>query len=229
MLLSFEIPIPDLPDFIPFADFPFGLAHLMDNPKYREHHQRCLLDNSMYELGEPLTSDELIRAAALCNPVSIIAPDWMNDHRRTQVAAVELRDHMKDRWPVGAVVQGTDLKERLSSYNWLMSKNFWPICFPFRTPRQETIQAIAAQGGFDPRWWYHLLGLQELSELSVVLPGIWSCDTAKPFKGILLKETRTIRGLGKLDHFKSLNPTAHSIAHKNILYLREIINGIIYV
>ncbi len=164
MKLSFEIPLPHFEEFAPLEDFHFGLAQFCFDAYYEkadwycEVYKGCLLDNGMYELGSPLTCEELVEAAKRCRPVAVIAPDWMNDFHRTLSATLRLLYLSRNyAWSVGGVVQGRDLDERVKCFHIMQELGCRPICFPFRTPREETIRAVASSlhvGG-----WYHLLGL----------------------------------------------------------------------
>ena len=225
MLLSFEIPLRHLEEFIPLEDFEFGLAHLMldqANAEYRIRYQGCLLDNSMYETGAPMTIDRLLEAAELSNPCAVIAPDWMDDKDRTIRGVYELY-HARpkgSRWSVSGVVQGRNYYERRACYLELVGFNASPICFPFRTPRDETIRGLHKERLLKTGHWYHLLGLRDLSELTWSYPGIWSCDTGKVFKGGLLLASDGIRGKGRLDLRNLLSLADRRHAHQNIAFLR---------
>jgi hypothetical protein len=231
MKLSFEIPLPDIEEFTLYEDMQFGLAHLVLKrrilQRYVKLYQGCLLDNSMYELGnEPLSTRDLLKAAVILNPRAVIAPDWEGDALQTYDAVIELfrARPSSARWTIGAVVQGKDLAERRRAYKTLVQLECEPICFPFRSPRDETIFSLFQQEDLIGDWWYHLLGLRDVRELSWKLPGIWSMDTAKPFKGIQLSEL-VLRGLGRLDLTKKLSPGHQLIAYQNICYLRRLANA----
>jgi len=240
--LSLEIPTSHCKEFLPLCDFPFGLAQLfLDTPgrdttlrEYRETHYECLLDNGMYELGESLTIDEILEATTRCRPIAVIAPDWMDDALRSYEAAVSLKTERNMGvspirsyvgWTVGAVVQGLDLEERIKCFQMMQDEGFSPICFPFRTPRGETIGHLMARGMLKEGEWYHLLGLQDLLELRWQFPGRWSIDTGKPFKGFPLDKTASIRGHGKLKLHVPLNTDDRRIACYNIAYMRKIMQG----
>jgi len=226
MKMSLEIPLFDLAEFLPLTDFPFGLAHLClpkyhpDYSYYRGMYKGCLLDNSMYELGdEPLSISELQEAAYACDARSVIAPDWMDNYEKTKRAAFEMMEKGIDI--IGAVVQGKDIAERVLCFQEFQKAGFRPICFPFRTPRRELIQALQALRYLNDDNWYHLLGLHDLKELQVRAAGSWSYDTGKPFKGIRLDKGE-IRGHGHLDLHQPLSDAARTIALWNIAYMRRL-------
>jgi len=226
MELSLEIPIPEIELFLPLTDFPFGLAQLVlrktqEGYRYCELMQGCLLDNGMYELGESLSVGDLIKAATLCNPVAVIAPDWEDEMQLTIDAARELLKASKGQpWTVGALVQGLDLEERNNCFYELKAMHLRPIGFPFRSPRGEVIDQLLREGMFDETGWYHLFGLRDNSELSMELPGKWSVDTGKPFKGFLM-DRGPIRGRGRLNLHKELSRATRTAALWNIAWMRK--------
>lgn len=240
MELSLEIPIAHTGEFLPLCDFAFGLAHLIidtetkELDKYREHMHGCLLDNSMYERdNEPLSNENLMEAARICEPSSLIAPDWMSEMDHTLTATFSLRDVMpynavvvlgkvlsQSGPQIGGVVQGKDLEERLKCFRVMQDAKFSPICFPFRTPRHETIGSLLINNELKQDEWYHLLGLQDMHELKWKLPGRWSVDTSKPFKPINLSRD-AIRGHTRLDLDETLPIGGLRMSAWNIAYMRK--------
>lgn len=226
MQLSLEIPTPHLTEFQPLTDFDFGLAHLvLEHKEYREAYQGCLLDNSMYELGEPMSIHHLMEAVKACRPKAIIGPDWMDERTKTLTTCLRFRSELRlhTNRPVGAVVQGKDLAERVRCFREMFAEGFWPICFPFRTPRKEVIDTLYRENYLHPGWWYHLLGLQDMAELRWKYPGFWSIDTGKVFKSYKLDEPE-IRGKGRLDILAKLDDWSKKVACWNIAYMRKVMN-----
>ena len=226
--LSFEIPFPVIQDFSPLEDFPFLLAQHADRYKGRYPEaliRKAILDNGMYELGESVSVEGLAEAAKRLHPQTVIAPDWMGECNRT-LEATEALDRLLHGSGiyVGGVVQGKDLEERIFCFQHLEALRCTPICFPFRTPRDETIHALIMQDLLDDDAWYHLLGLQHLRELWDLRPGFWSVDTGKPFKGVSFQGLEQIRGLGRLDLEKPLTDYDTRVALWNIAYMRRLAN-----
>lgn len=230
MLLSFEIPTKHLAEFTPLEDFQFGLAHLFLKPdfpgaeEYIKLYRGCLLDNSMYELGAPLAAEALVQAADDAQAIAVIASDWMDEEEKTLLAADELaltRPKVA-RWTIGGVVQGKNYAERKHCFIEMTRMKLSPICFPFRSPREETIPHLARDNRLREDQWYHLLGLRHLKELGWNPPGLWSCDTGKPFKGFLLNEEKDIRGHGAIKLHDELGIYARRVALWNIAYMRQL-------
>lgn len=229
MLLTFEIPTKHVAEYVPLEDFEFGLAHLFlkkDYPGYEEYqklYQGCLLDNSMYELGSPLPTVSLIQAASLANPIAVISPDWMDKYRETMDAAYDLWEKKPHgvEWTVGVVVQGKDYNERRKFFLECQANRCSPICFPFRSPRDETIKQLSREGHLKSNQWYHLLGLRDWNELTWRYPGIWSIDTSKPFKGYKITDVPA-RGQGVLKMHDEMTFTARRLAGWNIAYMRNL-------
>lgn len=227
MELSFEVPFPHIKEILPLEDFQFLLAqHIEEYAGHGIDFRKAILDNGMYELGEPLSVWELAPIAVSIRPASVIAPDWMDDASKTLLASRRLKDLLKGSGiNVGGVVQGRSFADRLDCCTTMAAEGFSPICFPFRTPRAATIQGLYLRGHLNRVKWYHLLGLQHLSELQWRYPGRWSLDTGKPFKGYRFDKAGNIRGHGRLVLEKKLTCTQMRTALWNIAYMRRLSLG----
>ena len=81
--LALQIPTKYLKAFSIFTDFDFALAHkVLEDKEYAEFYRKqsasgrqVWLDNSMLELGEPLSEQDIIRAASYIKATHLIAPD----------------------------------------------------------------------------------------------------------------------------------------------------------
>lgn len=230
MLLSFEIPTKHIQEFGPLEDFQFGLAHLFLKPdfpgaeEYLKLYRGCLLDNSMYELGSSLSIAALLQAAEAADPVAVIAPDQIDDSTTTLIGVEQLLAARPKNatWSVGGVVQGKDYSDRKFCYVEMMKHKLSPICFPFRSPREETVPKLFRDNRLKEDQWYQLLGLRNLKELSWNPPGLWSLDTGKPFKSFLLNEEKEIRGHGTVKLHDELGIYARRVALWNIAYMRQL-------
>ena len=170
--------------------------------------------------------DLLVQAAGLVKPVALIAPDWEDAATETIVAAYKLTVASKNQpWTIGALVQGKNLKERVACFLELQDRlECRPIGFPFRSPRDKTIAYLADAGALRESGWYHLFGLRDNKELKWKLPGRWSMDTGKPFKGFFM-DKEPIRGHGRLQLHEPLAIHDKTIALYNIAWMRKQIGG----
>ncbi len=245
--MSLEIPLAILEDIYPLTDMGFTLAHMaLKNAWYVKfyHGKPQIMDNSMYELGEPLSSEDLREAAAALAPQAIIAPDWMDDSTQTSKVSILTRnsfrsvlfethspdgEHRLIEPSVGIVVQGKNLKERMEFFEYAQDQKFSPICFPFRNrdARRVLITALASDNQFKAGEWYHLLGLNNRLELELIKEflGHWSFDTAKPCKPTLNMMDRGMAWSGhpRLDYSRGYTSAELDRVYHNIDYLRRIL------
>lgn len=162
-----------------------------------------VMDNGMFELGEPLELDQLGRAVRLAKPSVVVAPDFRGDAERTRTAWKNAS--AKFDCEVAGVIQGANVGEMLDLYQWYRNQACEIICFPFRTPRVEILKSIAAKGWFDgDTTWYHFLGLNSMDELEVLKSFKLqnsSVDTSKPIKAAIFHKDihSDLKGLGRID------------------------------
>lgn len=91
MLISHEVPICLLEKSKSFNDYDYCLLHLTYKyPEYREFYlnsvkegRKVLLDNSLYELGDALTNEELAKGVMDLKPTEYVVPDCLNDKEVT--------------------------------------------------------------------------------------------------------------------------------------------------
>lgn len=234
MKLALEIPIAILEDIYPLTDLGFSLAHLiLKNKKYRDFYKIRIhiMDNSMYELGDPMPFDDLLSAIRESRPKAIIAPDWEGKAHETSKAVVMMNNHLGEievaRPSVGVVVQGCDLTERMHFFLWAQANGFKPICFPFRLreERNRLIGSLASSHRFNKEGWYHLLGISQPHELDSVrgLDGEWSCDTGKPCKPDFKMRADRWSGRGRLNLHRGYTYQEVEQVKDNVEYLRTLL------
>lgn len=241
--LALEIPVALLRDIYPLTDLGFSLAHMiLKNEKYRDFYRDKpqIMDNGMYELGDPLEVPDLTRAAESVMPIAMIAPDWEDEASRTSQASILMRNFFRDityrgfdgtpivKSSIGTVVQGKDLFQRRDFFSWCIDNEFRPICFPFRMRKQRRtlIGSLASENKFTTDGWYHLLGLNHSDELTQIkeLPGRWSVDTAKPCKpGLDMAHEEGWSGRPRLDHMRGYTKQEVELVKANIAYLRTFL------
>jgi len=144
MKLSFEIPVRYLEELSTYTDFDFVLAHLLGNSTYLNFYKKqvdknrfVILDNSAFELSQPINGNELIRLTKLLNPSLVIAPDYLNNDKATlnEVKSfIELVQKEKLKVKIGGVVQGDSLDKWLNCYKEYEKLPIDLICIPFDVP-----------------------------------------------------------------------------------------------
>lgn len=242
--LALEIPKAHLEEFWGYCDYDFVLAqYILDDEDYRRFYQDvrkkdpnryCILDNGFHELGRPLQTGELIEAAKLLNPHTIVAPDWLDDPKRTIQAIREFRQVVATKqlpFKVCGVLQGDTPEHAFRMYDAIQSY-VDALGLPFKKNRAPWL-------AYNPRMYdkvIHLLGgkeLTEIDELRLNRPFTYHeahvhIDTAKPIKWAMryqrLDTLESIRSSGVREHDfynTRLNETQVSVALTNIKILRD--------
>ena len=138
--LAMEAPI-DLLDNLPHVtDFDWVLTHLCEeSEEYLRHYQKMvtethrevILDNSVNELGEPLSLDRMDEVVAKLNPTYIVPPDYLNNLEAT----LGILDDAIKLWGaerIMPVIQGTSLEEVVECGDILKNKyGFKVVSVPY--------------------------------------------------------------------------------------------------
>lgn len=227
--MSLEIPVRLLDDILPRTDLGFSLAHMILKDEYYARVYRNtphILDNSMYELDEPLSLDELLDAVERSKPEAVIGPDWEGDQLRTSEASTLLQQRVKSPVTTGIVVHGSDTLKARDFFHYAQARHFSPICFPFRMRHRRyfLIDYLNQVDDFKSDEWYHLLGMNSADELALIkrLPGRWSFDTAKACKpGLDMKSASTWSGYPRLDFYRNYTQGEVEQVRDNVAYLHS--------
>lgn len=191
MKLSLEIPTAYLSDWSPLCDLDFVLAHrVLEDDVYasffsnRPKDREVIMDNSMHELGHPLSIGELEEAAKRCNADFVVAPDRLGQPEWNLERFKETHRVLGDRFRIAVSMCGRDSHERSSYLGAVRQADM--LCLPYREPRVDWLHEHTTE---IVRRWYriHLFGVSELSELRQWDRPYWdgfsfSIDTAKPIK-----------------------------------------------
>lgn len=194
--LAMEAPVDLLRELPHITDFDFALTHLFEQSSfYTDYYEwavkagrEVVLDNSVNELGEPVSLEEMDKVANRLHPRYIIPPDHLNDLEATLGIlddAIELWG--KDR--IIPVVQGTSLEEVVecgkvlkNHYDFNIVSIPYDITLAHRSKLDDTdynkaslselghtrlsaIKALSKEGLTFNR--VHLLGLNSLEELVI--------------------------------------------------------------
>jgi len=193
--LSFEVPIAHLDEYAENMDYDFALAHLvLQSEDYKAYYKRqstkrlVILDNSMFELGHPLESEQLVDICAQIGAQELVAPDYLNVERTIQ-AVMDMRKELekkKLKVKLLGVVQGKTYDEWMQCHTQLVRLPFVDricICFnpmfrlgvPEEHKNSETkgwmwtrinfMKMLQRSGLMNHGKTYHLLGLADGREL----------------------------------------------------------------
>ena len=234
--MSLEIPHEILDLVHPLVDFHFVIAtELRDNPAYHQwyvDHQKysdrkyIMLDNGLYETGQPMENEELLYYATTIGANAVCAPDWFGDGDRT---LGNLEDFLRGKprhMEVVFIPQGPHalgivdcLRKALDTYGETIN---W-IGLSFLNDRATVVALIQREGlehKYNVNW--HYLGLRSLDELHHTPWWITSYDTVKPIKAAHFGiEVETMpRGLGKWNSNMKVASENLSLMFRNIAKLR---------
>jgi len=181
---------PDLLELVqPFADFDFILAHeVLGNPEYLEFYKEStkekIVDNSVNELGEPSTLEELGEAFSEVSADYVVSPDWIGDSLRTRNAYLEsIKVFGKDK--VIGVVQGETYEEAINclrTYGGIVAVPY-DICSKKSDPPWAMgLRRALVVCNIPLDFQIHLLGFTSLDEFIYYenRPNVWSIDTGIP-------------------------------------------------
>lgn len=227
--LSFEVPIPNIPDFEDLQDFHFLLAQLLSSTTYYIYaasacgDRSSILDNGYNELGRPLDAKVLGEWFYTIRPRQVVAPDspdWSTDQiieeftrMCTEIGRRHVMCVVKD--PLMADVATSMGAENLAVAYRVRQR--YPI--PERTWMENM----------------HFLGLLCPEELKEIRPP--SCDTSMPIKLALVGKdmddwrredyphihTHELGEHGKDFFHTRLTDEQIKLARCNILQLKEFI------
>ncbi len=250
MKLALECPSSLLKDIQPLTDFDFILTHLVLKDEiyakhYRDSKNFKILDNSVNELGEPCSIEEMVQALDILGSVDfIVPPDYLGNLRMTR-EALEQSLGIWEYDELLPVVQGQDLEEVDRCIEYLRDMDFSKVAVPYditcsRTDsrdqmakgRQTVVGRIVRRSSLE----VHLLGFTTLEELKRYQGDtqVESIDTGVPVVyGLNLKH------LDEPWDFKKDKPTMDqmerapagflndklSAIYWNIAYLRKILEG----
>lgn len=143
------------------------LAHLvLQDEEYAELYREVpgfkILDNSVIELGRPLSTDELLEAAKKVNADEIVIPDYIKDADKTIDSAYKYGEELTG-YKLMAVPQGQDPREWYRCYKTLQDLPFISTFGIPKSLKEDRVQIchwinreiIMTQG---QKWDYHILG-----------------------------------------------------------------------
>lgn len=165
--LAMEVPTYHLEDLIPLTDLDFAVAHrVVQDEDYasfyrrREPGRELILDNSMHEIGAPVSWEMLREAADLVKPNYVIIPDSLIDFTWSFRQIEHATKHLES-YRLAVNLVGDTYIERRALLDEAYRHNVSMLCLPYRKPRLEAYLQL------DISWWsrIHLLGVSSLDEL----------------------------------------------------------------
>lgn len=230
MRVSHEVPISFLQESQVFNDYDYCLLHLTyEREEYRSYYKNAvkqgrevLLDNSLFELGDALTLEQVAEGVRDINPTWVVVPDCLNEKDTTIQRFLEWESKYSNL-NVGTigVVQGKTLSEMIECYKF-MSKHADKIAIPFDSKAFETLVAggeatktreellevwcqgrqyfvgyLICEGIWDNNKPHHLLGCSYAKEFSNMFYGryIDTVDTSNPVVAAIKGLKYTMEGL----------------------------------
>jgi len=239
--LSLEIPTAYLEEWSLWTDLDFVLAHrVLEDEAYAEFYARrpsdreLILDNSMHELGAPLSIEAIRDAAERVHADYVIPPDRLGEPEWNLLQYAQTCRVCSD-FNVAGVLCGRDMAERRSVLDHIQGAPM--LLLPFREPRLTWFLELETpiRRRFENKR-IHLLGVNTLTELQCFAGyssderSIWSVDTSKPIKhGVVHRNIRdgSLRGAALsskdlLDLHSLTSAQIESVA-ANVLVLREFL------
>jgi len=258
MRLALECPNYLLKDIQPLVDFDWILTHLvLEDEVYARHYRESknfkVLDNSVNELLEPCSLEDMERAAEYVSPDLIVPPDHLGDFEATK-ESLEQGLSLWGHDTLLPVVQGDTTDEALDcAYYYDVKLGFNSVAVPYDITCKRTdsryIMAVArdyvVQNLTGSGLEVHLLGFTTVDELVGYQDNlkVKSVDTGVPvLYGMNLKhldepwdfkkDKPTMSQMVSFQEFmdtsirSSPNPSDRlSAIFWNICYLRKIIRG----
>ena len=175
--VSHEVPLDLLDKSRDFNDYDYALVHLF-NEKFGFRYysffseslrrgRKVILDNSAFELGEPMEVEEYLEWILALEPTEFVLPDFRNDSEATIKAALDWDYKKTASMKSIGVVHGSNFREYCDCYSEL-NKTVDKIAFSvesFFEKKAENLNISLAQA--------RVLVLKEMEDLNII-------DKSKP-------------------------------------------------
>lgn len=246
MKVSHEVPYEMMNQSRLFNDFDYALVHLLpENPDYFNFFEESLkegreviLDNSVFELGHPVSPDFYKEWILKLKPSYFIAPDKFCDHLFTIQSVKEWSFFAKENdLKMIGVIQGSTVEEMISAY-----REIEPFCdkiaISFAQPlfkeliktdsdddfvfgRVYLVNKLLKEGVININKPHHLLGCSLPQELCFyrhpLFSFIESVDSSSPilhgYEGVLYERT----GLSKKIKKKLIDIIDRPVKNRNLI------------
>lgn len=200
--ISHEVPTEMLEESRDFNDYDYALVHLFEeNPDYFNFYKaslkagrKVILDNSAFELGEPMENASYLYWIRQLRPTEVILPDYRNDRKKTVLAAQSWSDAIKITPTIG-VVHGRDYEDYCKCYMELLPlvdklsfsvedffTKFQKDGEDLADARKAILAKMVADKIIDESKPHHILGCLHPTEYRAYVDYKWieSADTSNP-------------------------------------------------
>jgi len=246
MNIAFESPTPLLEDIQPLADFDWILTHLVNSDKeytefYRNSTRYKVLDNSVNELLEPCSLEDMQKAEDMLGGVDcVVPPDYLGDSSKTKEALVEALT-IWDQGILLPVIQGRNMDGVKEFAKTTMDLGFTRVAVPYDIlcSRYDTLEEMAESRisvvkSILPFFeWIHLLGVTALDEFGHYkgMKVQFSVDTGSPILNGLYsrrygRDTLLPKIIPTMEQMKLDRDWYSPTTYYNIAFLRKIIHEI---
>lgn len=224
----------------PFADFDWILAHkVLEDDVYKEWYKESsnvkFVDNSVNELDEPLSVEQLKQVFEEVGGTYVVAPDWLGDARRTVEGYKECVSTFGDESSVVGVVQGSTFEEALKCVEvykgiiavpydicsnkedppWLMGlRRVLVVC---NIPGDRLVHLLGFTG-FEELFWYK--GRQNILSIDTGAPVMLGLQEKDILDGLEDKKKDTF---GRMEG-QELTQTGYTAICRNLALLRKEIS-----
>ena len=191
MKLALECPTAMLEMVQPFGDFSWILGHkVLEDEEYAKFYKNFegfkIVDNSVNEVGEPLTVEDMAKVMEMVGGDLLVSPDWIGDAGKTVAAYGDCIKKFGKEKVIG-VVQGATFEEAFKCINYYGKDTFIAVPFDICSSKKDppflmALRRALAVCGIPSTTRIHLLGFNSLDEFFWYTnkPNVVSIDTGVP-------------------------------------------------
>ena len=221
------------------------LVHMLDNQQYGKFYLgfvrnkgQLIMDNGVYERGEPLPINLMLTYARIFKPKEIVLPDMVYDKDKTIYLMNESLRSMSpdeiDDYSIMGVVQGKDKQDWIECFNWVndnpkITTMGIHIKRLFSSPYWDSYEEGLDYIVTNKRKRVHILGLntKALPYIIKYKQHLRSVDSKLPVKagatGLNLKEKKSDYKMYSFDFNMEIPSPYMKIVKQNIKYLIEVL------
>lgn len=189
--LALECPTAMLEMVQPFGDFDWILGHkVLESQEYLEYYKEPgrlkIIDNSVNEVGEPLSLEDMEKVLSLVGGDLLVSPDWIGDALKTVGAYGDCIKKFGKEKVIG-VIQGETFEEALRCLSIYGSEGLIAVPYDVCSKKTDLPSTMALRRALvvcniPNNTRVHLLGFNSLDEFFWYSgrPNVVSIDTGVP-------------------------------------------------